>query len=305
MSDMQTAPAAVGFIGLGRMGYGMVKNLLAAGVGVSVYDVNEQAVGRALELGASRADSPAVLATEQDIVFLCVPAGDEVRSVLFGEHGIASGARPDLLVVDHTTYNRNEAVAVAARAAEAGIRYADCPISGMPFRALNGTLTIMFGGRRADYETVLPYLDITGEFVVYCGDIGSGQLMKAFNNIIYNVNIAAICEVLPLAQKAGLDTEVLARVVTSGSSRSFASEYFVPRILDGEFREDFALGSAYKDIVNVQETATRLAAPTPVVSAMTAIYQQAIAQGLGEQPKSAMIKLYEQALGVEFRRKSD
>ena len=140
---------------------------------------------------------------------------------------------------------------------------------------------------------------------MHCGDIGSGQLMKAFNNIIYNVNIAALCEVLPLAMKAGLDTEVLAKVMTSGSSRSFASEYFVPRILDAEFREDFSMGSAYKDIVNVQEAATRLSAMTPVVNAMIGIYQQAIAQGFEDEPKSAMIKVYEQALGVEFRRKSD
>jgi 3-hydroxyisobutyrate dehydrogenase-like beta-hydroxyacid dehydrogenase len=305
MSSTATASLApAGFIGLGRMGYGMVKNLLAAGVAVSVYDVDTQAVARAMDLGASRAASPAALAAEMDTLFLCVPAGAEVRSVLFGDDGISGGAKSGLLVVDHTTYNRNEALEVAAKAAAAGIRYADCPISGMPFRALNGTLTIMFGGSETDYAAVRPYLDITGEFVVYCGAIGSGQLMKAFNNIIYNVNIAALCEVLPLAMKAGLDNEVLARVVTSGSSRSFASEYFVPRILDGEFREDFAMGSAYKDIVNVQETATRFAAMTPVVNAMIGVYQQAMARGFGEQPKSAMIKLYEQALGVEFRRNS-
>jgi 3-hydroxyisobutyrate dehydrogenase-like beta-hydroxyacid dehydrogenase len=295
-------PAAVGFIGLGRMGYGMVKNLLAAGVAVSVYDLNAQALGRAVELGASRATGPAALASAVDMLFLCVPAGDEVRSVLFGDEGVMAAAKPGLLIVDHTTYNRNEALDVAARAAQAGIRYADCPISGMPFRALNGTLTIMFGGSETDFAAARPYLDITGEFVVYCGALGSGQLMKAFNNIIYNVNIAALCEVLPLALKAGLDSDVLARVVTSGSSRSFASEYFVPRILDGEFREDFSMGSAYKDIVNVQEAATRLAAMTPVINAMIGVYQQAIAQGLGEQPKSAMLKVYEQALGTEFRR---
>lgn len=304
-----TSLAPVGFIGLGRMGFGMVKNLLAAGVAVSVYDMNQEAVRRARELGASAAKSPAELARELarelDTIFLCVPAGKEVRDILFANNGIASKARDGLRVVDHTTYNRNEAIEVAAKAAEAGIRYADCPISGMPFRALNGTLTIMFGGDQTDYDAVKPYLDITGEFVVHCGEIGSGQLMKAFNNIIYNVNIAAICEVLPLALKAGLDSEVLAKVVTSGSSRSFASEYFVPRILDGEFREDFSMGSAYKDIVNVQQAATRLAAMTPVVNAMIGVYQQAIAQGYADQPKSAMVKVYEQALGIEFRNKSE
>ena len=94
---------------------------------------------------------------------------------------------------------------------------------------------------------------------------------------------------------------MLQSVVTSGSSRSFASEYFVPKILDDVFDGDFTMNSAYKDIVNVQQAATRLGAMTPVVNAMVAIYQQAIAQGHGDHAKSSMIKLYEDALGVQFR----
>lgn len=282
----------------------MVKNLLAGDVPVGVFDLAPAAVERAVALGAVAAD-PAQLAAEREIVFLCLPAGDEVRATLFGAGGVAARARRGLLIVDHSTYNRNEAVAVAERAAATGLRYADCPISGMPFRALDGTLTMMFGGDDADYAAARPYLEHTGEFIVHCGPVGSGQLMKAFNNVIYDINIAALCELLPLALKAGLDAETLARVVTSGSSRSFASEYFVPRMLAGEFAEDFPMNAAYKDIVNVQETAVRLAAMTPVTGAMTAVYQQALAHGLGGEPKSAMIKLYEQALGVRFRHRPD
>lgn len=109
---------------------------------------------------------------------------------------------------------------------------------------------------------------------------------------------------MPLAVKAGLDPNVLVKVTTSGSAKSFASEHFIPKILAGEFCGDFSLSAADKDIQNVQETATELHAMTPVTNAMVAIYQQAIAQGLGEQPKSAMIKVYEQQLGVEFRHDS-
>jgi 3-hydroxyisobutyrate dehydrogenase-like beta-hydroxyacid dehydrogenase len=292
----------VGFIGIGQMGHGMLKNLCERGVPVLAFDPSSAALARAQALGAEIAPSPCAVGAKVKTVFLCVPSGEQVSSLLFGEDGLVSANNPSLMVVDHTTYNRNEAIAIAARAREAGLRYADCPVSGTPVRADNGTLTIMFGGQESDFLSAKPYLDITGEFVVHCGDVGSGQLMKAVNNIIYDVNIAAICEVIPLALKAGLDAEVLANVVTSGSSRSFASEYFVPKILDGQFDGDFSLQAAYKDIVNVQEAATGLAAMTPVVNAMIATYQGTIAQGLGDEAKSAMIKGYEEALGVQFRR---
>ena len=126
-----------------------------------------------------------------------------------------------------------------------------------------------------------------------------GQLMKAFNNIIYNVNIAAICEVMPLAVKAGIEPGKLAEVLTTASARSFASEYFVPRILARQFDGDFSMQAAYKDIVNVQEAAARCQASTPVVDAMVATYEAAIDMGFGEQPKSAMVKVYEKHLDRE------
>jgi len=127
------------------------------------------------------------------------------------------------------------------------------------------------------------------------------KLMKAVNNIIYNVNIAAFCEVMPLAVKAGLAPDKLAEVLTTASARSFASEYFIPRILDRKFDGDFSMQAAYKDIVNVQEVAARFQASMPLVDAMVATYEAAMDMGLGGEPKSAMIKVYEKRLGQEVR----
>ena len=151
------------------------------------------------------------------------------------------------------------------------------------------------------FDEARPYLDIMGQFVVHCGDVGMGQLMKAVNNIIYDVNIAAICEVMPLAVKAGLAPDTLAEVLTTASARSFASEYFVPRILEGRFEGDFSMRAAYKDIVNVQEVAARLEASLPVVNAMVSTYQAAMDMGFGDEPKSAMVKVYEDRLGQKVR----
>ena len=283
------------------MGFGMAKNLAKAGVPLTVFDLSSETLEALAEEGVSIAADPAEVAAGVDLLFMCVPSDAEAEAVLFGQRGVTTG-KTGLPVIDTTTMNHGAALRLWKRAQEEGFSYSDCPISGMPFRAADGTLTMMFGGSQEMFADARPYLDIMGEFIVHCGDIGMGQLMKAVNNIIYDVNIAAICEVMPLAVKAGLQPETLAEVLTTASARSFASEYFVPRILDGRFDGDFSLRAAFKDIVNVQEVAARLEASLPVVDAMVSTYQAAIDQGFGEESKSAMVKVYEDSLGQKVRR---
>lgn len=293
----------VGFIGLGRMGGGMAANLLKSVGTLYVHDPLPAAAKPLVEAGATACDSPAELAAKCDIVFLCLPFSPEVRTVVFGDNGVASAGRADQTIIDTTTLDRTDALAFAEEAGARGIKYWDCPISGMPFRAHDGTLTVMFGGTKDAFDDAKPYLESFGEFVIHCGPLGTGQAMKALNNVIYNVNIVALCEILPLAVSVGLDPDEVARVVTSASSRSFASEYFVPRMMDRKFDSDFAMQDAYKDIVNVQKMAVEKKAMLPVVNAMVASYQAAMSAGYGAEPKSSILKIYEQALGVEFRHK--
>ena len=291
---------SVGFIGLGRMGSGMARNLLKAGVPLFVWDVLPEA-GRSLaEDGASVAADAAALAGSAELVFLCVPSDKEADEVLFGERGVAAGGKTPA-VVDTTTMNHQAARRLAQRAREAGVAYADCPVSGMPQRAEQGTLTMMFGGSDDLFALSKPYLDVMGEFVVHCGDVGMGQLMKAVNNIVYDVNIAAFCEILPFAVKAGLQPAQVAEVLTTGNARSFASEHFVPRIMERRFEGDFSLRAAYKDIVNIQEAAAQVDASLPLVEAMVSTYRAAIEMGFGDEPKSAMVKVYEERMGQEVR----
>ncbi len=292
----------VGFIGLGRMGGGMALNMFKALGELRVYDPYAPAMAPLGEAGATLCENAAEVARNSDIVIICVPFAPEVRSAMFGENGVVAGARPGLTVIDTTTLDRIDALAIAEAAGSSGIAYWDCPISGMPFRAHDGTLTVMFGGTKEAYAAAKPFLEMFGEFIVHAGPLGSGQAMKAINNIIYNVNIVALCEVLPLAVAVGLDPDEVARVVMSASSRSFASEYFVPRMMERKFDSDFAMQDAYKDIVNVQRMAVETKAMLPVVNAMVASYQAAMAAGHGAEPKSAILKVYENALGVEFRK---
>ncbi|MDC1198916.1 NAD(P)-dependent oxidoreductase [bacterium] len=294
---------AVGFIGLGRMGRGMALNLITSIDRLHVYDAQPDAMAVLTKAGAQPCRTPAEVARRCDCLFLCLPSAPEVRTVIFGAEGVASAGRGGLTIIDTTTLDRSDAIRFAEDAAKARMAYWDCPISGMPFRADDGTLTVMFGGAKEAFEAVKPLLETFGKDIIHSGPVGSGQAMKAINNIIYDVNIAALCEVLPLAIAVGLDPEQLARLVTTASSRSFASEYFVPRILERRFDTDFTLKDAYKDIVNVQRMGVETRASLPVVNAMIGSYQAAIAAGFGDEPKSAMLKVYENALGVQFGRK--
>ncbi|MFT5450252.1 MAG: 3-hydroxyisobutyrate dehydrogenase-like beta-hydroxyacid dehydrogenase [Gammaproteobacteria bacterium] len=295
-------PIRTGFIGLGAMGAGMAANLLRANVSLVVFDPNPTAVAKLTASGAESAATAAEVASRVERLFLCLPFAPEVREVLFADNGVIHGMHKNLHIVDCTTLVHSDALAIAQQSTEHGLLYNDCPISGGPGRAADGSLSIMFGGEQAQFDSVRVLLGHMGEDIIHCGALGSGQLMKAINNVIYDINIAALCELLPLAIKAGLDANTVASIVTSASSRSFASDMFVPKIMDRKFEGDFPMQSAWKDIVNVQEIAVRYGAMTPVTNAMTAVYQSAMAQGHGAEPKSAMIKIYEKVLGVEVQR---
>ena len=196
-------PSKVGFIGLGRMGAGMAGHLLQSTGSLHVHDLNQAAMDDLAKQGATACESAAQVAANCKLIFLCLPFAPEVRAAVFGEDGVLDGATEGLTIVDTSTLDRNDALAIAGEAAEHGIVYWDCPISGMPFRADSGTLTVMFGGTDEAFGEVKPYLESFGETVIHCGALGSGQAMKAINNIIYNVNIAALCEVLPAHRRHG------------------------------------------------------------------------------------------------------
>ena len=288
----------IGFIGLGQMGGNMAKNLLSAGVSVTVHDQRQELADEFIALGANFADTPADVAARVDKLFLCLPFSPQVEAALFGDGGISKGAEKGLMVIDTSTIYVSDAQDFQSRLSKLGVAYCDCPISGLPYRAEDGTLTMMFGGQPSEYEQVQPYLEVMGQFIFYCGECGTGQMMKAFNNVVYDINIAGIAEVLPLAVKSGLDPSVLEQVFTTGSSRSFASEYFVPRMMERKFSGDYSLEGAFKDIVNVQQATSGFSDETPMLDGMIKAYKGAIDMGFGEEPKSAMLKVYEKSFGV-------
>lgn len=295
--------ARVGFIGLGQMGKWMALNVLKAGFDLTVYDISEAAVNALKEAGAKAARSPKEMAGQVDWVFLSLPNTQVVESVLFGADGIAEGAKAGLIVVDLSTIGYMATLGFAERLAQQGVVFVDAPVSGMEARAKDGTLTVMFGGDEAVFQTVYPVFQAIGNTIIHMGKVGSGQLTKLINQLLFNTACAAMAEILPMAVKLGLDPEKIAQVIVTGTGRSFAVEFFTPRILGNKFDEGYPLKHAYKDMISAAEISAHQRIPLPMVHAATTTYQMALAQGLGDEDKGAMIKVFERILGVEFRKR--
>ena len=295
----------IGFIGLGQMGKWMALNVLKQGFDLTVFDLDQQAVTVLTEQGAKAAATPADLAAETDWIFLSLPNTDIVDGVIFGEDGLVKNAGSGQLIIDLGTTAYMATLEFGQKLDEKGVGFCDSPVSGMEARSKEGTLTIMFGGQEEVFNQLQPIFKALGNLILYMGDLGSGQLTKLINQLLFNISAAGIAEVLPMAVKLGLDPEKVLSVVNTGTGKSFSSEFFGPRILENRFTDGYPLKHAYKDMVSAAEICVHNKIPLPLVHAATTTYQMALAAGLGDEDKGAMTKVFEKMLAVEFRKKGE
>jgi len=292
-----------GFIGLGTMGKWMALNMLKAGFPMRVYDINPVPVEFLAGQGAEAAKSPADVAAGVDWLFLSLPDTELVEKVVFEENGVALGAKPGLVLIDLSTISYIPTLEINRRLKEKNILFADAPVSGMEARAKEAKITVMFGGDEGLFQKVRPALDAIGNQIVYMGEVGSGQLTKLINQLLFNISCAGLAEVLPMAVKLGLDPEKVAQVVTTGTGRSFAADFFIPLTLENRFDEGYPVKAAYKDMISAAEISAHKGIPLPVVNATAVTFQMAISEGYGEMSKGGLIRVFEKLLGAEFRKK--
>jgi len=293
----------VGFIGLGEMGKWMAINVVKAGFPLTVFDIRPDPVKELAENGAVPGENPADVARKSDCVMMSLPDTQVVETVIFGENGIFQGLFPGSIVVDLSTIHYLATLRIEEELRAKGVIFIDAPVSGMEARAKEGTLTMMVGGDPGAVEKIRPVLDAIGNNIVYMGKSGNGQLTKLVNQLLFNISAAAMAEILPMAVKLGLDPEAVCRIVTTGTGRTFALEFFTPYILENNFKPGYPLASAYKDMESAAEISSRKRIPLPVFAAAMQTYQLALTQGLGKENKGAMIKVWEKALGVEVRKR--
>lgn len=290
----------IGFVGLGQMGKHMAINMLKGGADLIVNDIRTDCFQELAGKGASTTSHLGAIA-QSEIIFLSLPGSEVVKNVLLGETGLGQQLTAGQIVVDLSTIKYTTTIELAQWLAERGVVFIDAPVSGMEARAVDGTLTVMCGGAAETIATIRPYLECIGNKILHMGDSGSGQLTKLINQLLFDINVAALAEVLPMSVKMGLDPDKVGQVVNSGTGRSYASEFFIPRILKDSFTEGYHLEHAYKDLVSAAEIGASQCIPLPVLNAATSTYQMALLKGYGKQDKGAMIRVFEELLGVSYR----
>jgi 2-hydroxy-3-oxopropionate reductase len=291
----------IGFIGLGIMGKPMSKNLLKAGYSLVVYDIVPAAVEEVVGAGAEKGTSPKDVAAKTGVIITMLPNSPHVKEVVLGKDGVIEAARPGSILIDMSSIAPLVSREVAARLAEKKIRMLDAPVSGGEPKAIDGTMSIMVGGNKSDFEEFLPLMKALGSSVVLCGEIGAGNVTKLANQIIVAANIAAVSEALVLATKAGVNPDLVYQAIRGGLAGSTVLDAKAPLMMDRKFKPGFRINLHIKDLNNVLDTAREIAAPTPLSTEVMAM-MQSLKEEFGDSDHSALVRYYEGLAGIELHR---
>jgi 2-hydroxy-3-oxopropionate reductase len=291
----------IGFVGLGIMGKPMASNLVRAGHRLIVHDINPAPVRELVQLGAKEKGSSADVAAESEIVITMLPNSPDVKAVVLGPKGVLEGARPGLILIDMSSIAPLAAKEVASAAAAKGVKMLDAPVSGGEPKAKDGTLSIMVGGDKATFDSVVEVLQAMGKSVVRCGDVGSGNMTKLANQIVVALNIIAVSEALVLATKAGVDAKVVYQAIRGGLAGSTVMDAKAPLIFDRKFDPGFRIELHLKDLLNVMETAHQVGAPVPFSSLATEVLSAMKTGGKGKLDHGGIVQHFESLAGVEVR----
>lgn len=291
---MKQNSISVGIIGLGLMGKPMARNLLEAGFPLTVWNRSRAAIDELAAEGARAAASAREVAAASDVVITIVPDSPDVEAVLLGTDGVMAGARPGLLVIDMSTISPAVTRRLHAEVATRGCRMLDAPVSGGDVGAKAGTLSIMVGGTREDFDAAQPVLAAMGRTITHCGPAGSGQLVKACNQIVIAVVLSGISEALVFAQHAGLSPDVLIPVLQGGSARTQMMELRGARMAAHEFTPGFKASFHRKDLRIALETAHEMGISLGFTTQVADMFDRLVERGQGDLDNSAVFTIVEE-----------
>ena len=292
----------VGFIGLGIMGKPMSKNLLKAGYELVVLDRNQDALAEVVAAGAQSATTPKEVAEQTDIIITMLPNSPHVKEVVLGENGIIEGAKTGTIVIDMSSIAPLVSREVAEKLAEKGIEMLDAPVSGGEPKAVDGTLSVMVGGKQETFDQCYPLMKAMAGSVVLTGSIGAGNVTKLANQIIVAINIAAMSEALVLATKAGVEPELVYQAIRGGLAGSTVLDAKAPLVMDRKFDPGFRINLHIKDLSNVLETSHELGVPLPLTAAVMEMMQALKVDGMGDADHGCLARYYEKMAQVEIKR---
>jgi 2-hydroxy-3-oxopropionate reductase len=288
----------VGFIGLGIMGKPMAQNLIEAGYDLVVYNRTRE---KAEELdGATVAESPRAVAEQSDIIITMLPDSPQVEEVLSGEDGVFEGIQEGTLIVDMSTISPVVTEELSQQAQERGASMLDAPVSGGDVGAIDGTLSIMVGGSEEDFERARPLFEVMGDTVTHVGLVGTGQVVKAANQIVVALTIEAVSEALVLGSKGGVPPEKILDVLGGGLAGNKVMEAKREKMLSHSFDPGFRVELHHKDLGIALAAGREYGVTLPVTAIVDQMLETLKMRGRGDQDHSALLTLIEDSSGYEI-----
>ncbi|EED35954.1 3-hydroxyisobutyrate dehydrogenase [Luminiphilus syltensis NOR5-1B] len=290
MTRSSSGTSSAAFIGLGVMGAPMAGHLQNGGVATRVFNRTADKARRWSERhGGSTAGTPEAAVVGADFIFLCVGNDDDVRSVMYGEHGVLAGAKSGATVIDHTTASAELARELANACAQQGVEFMDAPVSGGEAGAVNGQLTVMCGGDTAVYERTEPVMAHYAKSMRLMGAAGAGQLTKMVNQICIAGVLQGLSEGLHFAEAAGLDIEQVVAAISQGAAQSWQMDNRHRTMAAGKFDFGFAVDWMRKDLDIALKTAREINATLPLTALVDQFYADIQGNGGGRLDTSSLI----------------
>lgn len=292
----------IGFIGLGIMGKPMCMNLLKAGYNLVVLNRSKAAVDEVVAAGATAIDTPKAVAEQSQIIITMLPNSPNVKEVILAENGIVEGAKPGTVVIDMSSIAPLVSKKICTELERIGVDLLDAPVSGGEPKAIDGTISVMVGGKKEVFDKCYDLLMTMAGSAVYTGSIGAGNTAKLANQVIVALNIAAMSEALVLATKAGVEPELVYQAIRGGLAGSAVLDAKAPLVMDRNFDPGFRIELHIKDLANTLETAHEIGVPLPLTAGVMEIMQALKVDGKQGLDHGGLIRYYEKQAQVEVSR---
>ena len=292
---------AIGFIGLGGMGRGLVKNLLKQNYDVTAYDINPAAIDSVVNMGADRATDISLLAASVDVLAVCVTTAEVVQDFMLGEGGALMLMKQGSVFLDHTTTSPAHVEIMREACQKTGVEYCEAPMTRTPAHAERGEVNVLYGGTAELLDRLRPIFDVYAENVFHVGPAGHAIRLKLIHNYIAFSNVAAWCEGFALAAKDGLDMSSVIEIISAAGGKSGMMDIYGASTLNRDFTPHMSLANAQKDVRYYTEWLEASGMPAAMAEAVHQTYAEASKQGYADEGCTAIIKVYEELSGVEAR----
>ncbi len=302
---MADAIQRIAFLGVGLMGHGMARNLLAKGFAVRIVGHRNRApIESLVAKGAAEARSPAEALRDADAAILCVTGSPQVEELVYRADGVLAAARPGLVVIDCSTSEPDSTARIAADLAAKGAAFADAPLARTPKEAEEGRLNVMVGADPDVFARIEPVLKAFAENIAHIGPVGAGHKTKLVYNFLTMGMAALIAEALAAGAKVGLDLERFAKVVSAGGANSGIFQMIAPKALAGDYGGlQFSLANARKDVRYFTRMIESAGMPGFLGAAVLQSFVQASALGFGDRLVGSLIEAQERINGIQVGRR--